>query len=183
MTCITMPTIFNSSLYNELQVVPDKLLAQYILDIKEIRGKLKNKFPLLHLSILPTNVMREAFIYGNLIPAKNLLEFGEDIVIENNIALPIFAIIKVDYQTKGIKVYDCCRRIQWSHIEPEIRHCMRGDNGLICTHHESDMKGDNGVFEVLESAWRLFIEYCKYDRVGKFDLKCHEHGFRGNYGK
>ena len=174
----------NTAVYQELyNVEVDQEEVQcYYSSLKGISGLLKKAFPLLRYISLPTSKPSLAYIEGNLIPSEELGIFGKDTVIEKHIALPIIAVIPIEYRKTGICIYDstCC--ILWDNIPCEIRHChqkSRNKPRQICSHKPSDLLNKDpilAIIDCLQSTWHLYTEYRRFERTGEFDLDCHPHG-------
>lgn len=167
---------FNEKLNNYLTNIPEGLISDYYSSLEGISAKIHNEFQCLKYVSLPTMKPKTSFIYGDLIPNNEIKRFGKMEVAESNLALPIFAIIPVNYTIIGINVYDCKKRIIWENIPNEYCHCRDKNDGWICTHNpKKDIMGENCIIDILYMAWNLFQEYKRFDRTGKFELDCHPH--------
>ena len=156
--------------------------SEYFPKLKEIISLLKINFPGIKLVIPPTNCPKSAFLQGVLLPSNYIKEFHLSEDEYSIFGLQIFALIPENFQEVGIRVYDSRRKINWDEIPNKFRHCLSLEadkHRAICTHHSSDINTENCVVGVLSSAFYLYQEYKKFDRIGKFNLDCHAHGYRG----
>ena len=178
---ISNSRVFDLSLMENL-VVEENVLSEeyceYCSSFVGITEKIKTRFPLLTFTLLPTNERLLAYIKGDLITADEIEKYGRRTAIKMGITFPIFAVFPLDYQKRGIKIFDACNRIDRSKIEEKYLH-MNGKNEL-CTHKPVDITPENAVIDVLQSAWHLYTEYKKYERTGSFDLICYPHGGNPN---
>lgn len=152
----------------------DEQYQDYYNSLKGVSGKIKEFFPLLVFTILPTIKKTLAYIKGDLITREWLNEYGYVEAKEKGISFPIFALVPYDYLRTGIIVYDACNRINKNKIDYKFLHMNDGNE--LCTHKPVDITSENAVIDVLKSAWYLYTEYKKYERTNKFDLKCYTHG-------
>jgi hypothetical protein len=172
---IILPAKEYRRLYDKyITEIPNEKASEYYASLYEISVRVQEYFPFLIFTILPTAKPNLAFFKGLLIPKEKMLRIDRE---ENeDKGLPILAVIPLDYKRIGIDVFDCCGRINWEAIEDKYRHRHANTDNKICTHHRADINEENCVIGVLKSAYYLFDEYRKYEKTGRFDLKCHPHG-------
>lgn len=179
---------FDSSIYSlALLEESDSSVGwdEYFNSLSGIGKWLEGAFPLLSYHHLPTSRPSLSFISGELIPSEELGIYGTDTAIKKHIALPVFAVIPVDFAEVGIKIYDNTRCILWENIPYEMRHCFRPINDFtqICSHHKDDLINlapKEIIINCLQSGWHLYTEYRRYEKTGEFDLECHPHGEQKN---
>jgi len=150
----------------------------YLASLYGLSNQIKERFPLLTLTLLPASEKVLAYIKGDLIPRKELQDYGKTAAIKHGKTFPIFALLPMDYRQKGIIVFDACNRINKENIEIKYLHMNKGNE--LCTHKPVDIIPENAVLDVLQSAWHLYTEYKKYERTGRFDLICYPHGGNPN---
>lgn len=179
-TVVSNSRCFDSGLLDKIVVtkISREEYNSYYSSLLGLARRIKERFPLLKLTLLPTTTWVLAYIKGDLITADLLEKYGESYAIKQGMTFPIFAVIPINYQEEGIKVFDSCNRINKEKIDNRYLH-MNGDNEL-CTHKPVDITPENAVIDVLQSAWHLYTEYKKYERTGRFDLDCYEHGGNPN---
>lgn len=176
---INAPSKYNSEFFSS-KPVELKDCQRYFSSIKKLFYELKKQFPLLRICMLPSYKPKTVFVQGILLPTYAIEEKYLDDDQYEQFGLPIFAHIPENYQEIGIEVYDSCQRINWENIPIEYRHCIplnvnSKQTVRICTHHLDYVNKNNCFFPILKSAYYLFEEYRKYEKTGKFDLKCLPH--------
>ena len=172
---IILPPKEYINLYNQYIIeIPLDGAYEYYASLNGVESKVQEHFPFLQFTILPTVKPRAAFFSGLLIPHNKMLRVEYE--INKDKGLPILAVIPFNYREIGVDVFDCCGRINWEEIDFKYRHFHPDSNNKICTHHKIDINADNCILGVLKSAYHLFDEYRKFERTGRFDLKCHPHG-------
>lgn len=126
-------------------------------------------------------------IFGFLVSKDELdlyhLNKNDDHFFEQNF-LKISCIIPINYKKIGCRIYDSDSYIEWDKVPQVHRHINRKidceEGNLLCTHipeEAKDMK--NPILENLKTANSLFLEYNKFLRTGKWDLKEYKHGEEG----
>lgn len=159
---------------------------EYYLQVKHDYAFVKDVFPLLHLTILPTVDAKEIFIQGKLIPYEVLKKCKSKRDIER-LSLSIIATYPSDYPNNEIYVEDILRKIDWNEIPNEHRHYNRHpkikDKSVLCTHHPygeiNSIKKSNKTIAILNSAWKLYIQYVKYKKTSIWSLKDLKHDTEG----
>ena len=179
------PSKYNSAFFSS---VPTGLNDphQYYSSLQPYFSSITNEFPFLKIVFLPTVRPTTSYLQGLLLPKYMIKELALLPEQYGKYGLPIFAHIPEDYEVKGIVVYDACNRINWEHIPYRIRHQLNQSKDekshniyKICTHKQEDINKTNCVINVLHSAYFLFREYQRYDKLKQFTLDCHPHGNTG----
>lgn len=153
---------------------------KYLSLVKSDFNIVKEYFPLLNLTILPTNRAKEIFITGKLIPYEILQECSSQNDIDMN-SIYILAIYPSDFNDSDIYVQDLYDKIDWSKIPYEHWH-IRPNKGreIICTHHLDGEINDIAKAErsiaILFSAWKLYIQCKEFPVTKKWILKDLKHG-------
>ncbi len=158
----------------KLENIEDEEYIAYCNSFLGLTKRIKDRFPLLKFTLLPTKEKALAYIKGDLCDREHFENYGQKYMRKNNMSFPIFAILPLDYRSKGIRVFDACNRINQKQIPNEYLHF--NEKNEICTHKPIDITPENAVIDVLQSAWHLYIEYQKFERTGRFDLNCYPHG-------
>lgn len=163
----------------------DTDFSEYSRIVMKDFKNLKNYFPLLNVTSLPTIKPKEIFITGNLIP-WNLLEKCVTLKdIERN-SLYILGTYPSNYPDEDIYVEDFYEKINWGNIPYKHRHKRihpKTNRIILCTHHPNGevnaFKERERTVAILSSAWKLYVQYKKYLKVNKWTLKDLKHGFEG----
>jgi hypothetical protein len=148
--------------------------SRYSARVKSDFNIVKKFFPLLKLTILPTVKPREIVTIGNLIPYEVLKKCNSDNDI-NRYSIYIMATYPSNFNNEDIYVEDIYREIDWEHVPSEHCHLRRHKGKkILCTHH---WLGEiNGIPKlerstaILLSAWKLYIQYKKFQRTKRWDL-------------
>lgn len=154
--------------------------SKYLRLVKRDFRIVKDYFPLLKLSILPTIKPKEIYLTGDLIPFEVLKKCNSDSDIERY-SIYIMATYPSNYKDEDIYVEDIYRKIDWSKIPDKHKHWQtyRGKK-ILCTHHEygeiNSLAEDEKSLAILFSAWKLYIQYCKYLKNKRWVLKDLRHG-------
>lgn len=159
---------------------------KYYDDIKDDFEQIKKYFPLLHLTLLATKQGKEIFISGNLIPCEVYDKCNTDEDIER-FSLPIIAVYPSDFPENEIYVEDYTKKIDWSKIPYKHRHLNPHpsikNKTALCTHHPNGEINEIDVeyksIAILNSAWKLYIQYVEYKKTGKWSLEDLKHGCAG----
>ncbi len=154
--------------------------SRYSTLVKDDFKIAKGFFPLLKLSILPTVKPKEIFIMGDLIPYGVLKNCNSEYDI-NRYSIYIMATYPSNFNNEDIYVEDIYREINWENIPPKHRHFRyHKDKEILCTHH---LLGEiNGIpksersIAILFSAWKLYIQYKKFQRTNEWVLPDLLHG-------
>lgn len=181
----------NYSILKENVIIPkfdtNNDFTKYFTLVNEDFKKVRQFFPLMKLSMLPTNEPQEIFISGKLIPYEVLKICGSEMDIGRN-SISVMAIYPSDFNKSNICVKDVDGKIDWNKIPQEHRHYRYYKNlEIICTHHElgeiNGIPNSERSIAILYSAWRLFIHYIKYQKTGKWTLKDLKHDGVGAIGQ
>lgn len=143
--------------------------------------KVKDRFPLLKMTSLPTIVPKEIFIYGEAIDKEILECCKSEFYIRKN-SIYILGIYPSNFPKQEIVIEDFKQKIDWSKIPLEHKHRNTYKNGrnVLCTHHPNgeinELDIEKRSIAVIDSAWRLFIQYKKYLKSGIWTLNDLPHG-------
>jgi len=152
------------------------------VDFKQV----KTYFPLLNMTLLPTKKCKEVFVSGDLIPYEVLQKCKTEKDIER-FSMPIIAIYPSNYPKDEIYVEDYSKKIDWGIIPHKHRHYNSHpsikNKRILCTHHPNGeinvIDNDHKSVAILNSAWKLYIQYVEYKKTGKWTLKDLKHGSTG----
>lgn len=169
--------------------IPDfplyKDFNDYYNRVMEDFHNLKNYFPLIQITILPTVKPKEIYITGNLIPIEVLQKCVTTKDIERN-SLYILGIYPIKYPEDNIYVEDFYQKINWSRVPYEHIHQNvhpKTNRKVLCTHHPygeiNGLKQRDRTVAILSSAWKLYRQYKEYLRTKKWTLKDLRHGYEG----
>lgn len=148
--------------------------------VKKDFNIIKEFFPLLNLTILPTCIAKEIYVTGKLIPYELLENCNSELEIDRN-SIFILAIYPSDFDNSDIYVQDLYGKINWDEIPEEHRH-FRFHKGrkIICTHHlDGEINGlskENKSIAILFSAWKLYMQCKEYPMSKEWRLKDLKHG-------
>lgn len=137
----------------------------------------KDYFPLLQITSLPTVKAKEIFITGKLIPQDVLKKCVSIKDIERN-SFYILGIYPSEFPKDNMYVEDFYEKINWSGIPDKHKHrriYVKNKRIVLCTHHPdgeiNGFKQDFRSVAVLASAWKLYIQCKKYYITNKWLLK------------
>lgn len=143
--------------------------------------RLKERFPLLEMTSLPTVIPKEIFIYGEAID-KAILEYCKSEVDIRKNSIYILGIYPSSFPKQELVIEDFKQKIDWSKIPLEHRHINIYKNGrkVLCTHHPNgeinELAIEKRSIAIIDSAWRLFIQYKRYLSIRVWTLKDLPHG-------
>lgn len=171
---------FNYDFYNEIEYINDPTFdfSKYKKNVIHQFEKVKKVYPLLNLVFLPTTLKSTAMIQGYLINYERLQTLGLNSVNDYlEYGMEILIIVPFDFLSKGVRVFDVNNFINVDAIPKKYRHFRNSPNKrvMLCTHKENDIKKNNAVLGVVQSAEHLLLEYKKYVKTGVFDLECWPH--------
>lgn len=157
--------------------------SKYISLVKDDFKVVKKFFPLLKLTILPTTVPKEIFMKGKLIPYEILKKCDSDKDISRS-SICIRAIYPSNFDENNIYVEDIYNVIDWSNIPEKHRHFRSYERiKALCTHSEygkiNSLANTEKSLAILLSAWKLYIQYKRFQRTKKWELKDLRHGYEG----
>lgn len=133
------------------------------------------------MTFLPTIVPKEIFIYGEVIDKKILQCCKSKIYIRKN-SIYILGIYPSNFPKQEIVIEDFKQKIDWDKIPPKHKHLNSYKNSryVLCTHHPNgeinELAIEKRSIAVINSAWRLFIQYKKYLESGIWTLNELPHG-------
>lgn len=159
----------------------EKNYSKYVDSVLADFRFVKGFFPLLNVSILPTVIPRELFIYGWLIPAE-LCDNAEKDANIKRFGIYILANYPATYPEDDVEVEDICRVIDWNLIPENHRHrkIIDGRPTGLCTHHPfgeiNDVPFKHRTVKILASAWKLYYQYMEYIKTGIWNLHDLPHG-------
>lgn len=134
----------------------------------------------MEITSLPTVTHKEIFIYGYALD-KEVVKYCKTEVDKKKHGIYILGIYPSDFPKSEIIIEDFKQKIQWSKIPAEHRH-INTYNGrtVLCTHHPNgeinELPLDKRSVAVIDSAWRLFMQYKKYLKSGIWTLAELPHG-------
>lgn len=143
--------------------------------------KVKERFPLLKMTFLPTIVPKEIFIYGEAIDKKILEYCKREVDIRKN-SIYILGIYPSNFPKQEIVIEDFKQKINWNNIPLEHNHSniYKNFRKVLCTHHPNgeinELEVEKRSIAVIDSAWRLFIQYKNYLKSGIWTLNDLPHG-------
>lgn len=146
--------------------------SRYLTIVKSDFKNVKEFFPLLKITILPSVKPKEIFITGDLIPYRVLKNCNSENDI-NRYSIYIMATYPSNFDDDNIYVEDLYGKIDWSKIPYEHRHFRSFKNKeILCTHH--DFGEINGLSKsvrslaILFSAWKLYMQYKKFQKTNEW---------------
>ncbi|WIF95472.1 hypothetical protein [Caminicella sporogenes] len=145
----------------------------------------KSFFPLITLTILPTNKPKEIFITGNLIPVDVLKRCLTKRDIERY-SIYILGIYPSEFPDDDIHVEDFHKKIDWSRVPYKHKHeniYIKNRRKVLCTHHPNGeinkLTQQERTVAILSNAWKLYRHYKEYLKTGKWAMKDLRHGHEG----
>lgn len=157
----------------------------YYEKVKKDFENVKQEFPLLQITLLPTVKPKEIYIRGLLIN-KRLIEVCSKTVDIKRRSIEILAIYPSDFPNSEIVVEDLRGKIKWSEIPKEHRHRNKYKNGreVLCTHHPNgeinEIPFEKRTIMILNSAWNLYYQYKSYLKSRNWTLQDLPHGIEGD---
>ena len=178
------PSPFKTSLYSEINVCKQAFYNEYHNDFLREANRIKDEFPYLNINYYPyLNCNRTISLSGILIPKYIINELLITSVDEaTKYGLKVFIIVPFTFRRDGVRVFDYNNVIDYDSIPFKFKHFRRSPNNniVLCTHHKDNIEPVDPVLSVLYSAWTLFLEYKKLERIGVFNLNCLSHDFKGS---
>lgn len=169
-------------------IIPDysgENFPKYYNRVKEDFEKVKEQFPLLRITSLPTVTHKEIFIYGYALD-KEIVKCCKTNVDIRKRGIYILGIYPSEFPEKEIIIKDLKQRIDWSKIPIQHRHINTYEKykDALCTHHPNgeinELPMGKRSITVIDSAWRLFIQYKKYLKSGIWTLDELPHGLEAD---
>ena len=173
---------FDYAIYREIDFfsnIESNMYQRYLKDSFSQFNAVKKEFPLLKITMLPSNIPSSLYISGYLIRQEFITMMG----LKNKddyqlFGMKIVAIIPIGFKKTGIRVFDANNIIDYSRIPYEYYHFRSSPKGriMLCTHKDEKINSKNAIYGVLLSAEHLYNEYKRFERIGRFDLNCLPHG-------
>lgn len=157
----------------------------YYKSVVEDFKNIKSYFPLLQLTVLPTNKSKEIFMTGNLLPkeVKDKCLSNKDI---ERYSIYILGIYPSEFPDDDIYVEDFHKKIDWSKLPERHIHeniYRKNKRKVLCTHHPNGeinrLSQRERSIAILSNTWKMYRHYKEYLKTGRWTMKDLRHGDEG----